>query len=1233
MNLFKVNNFKISQRLVAGFLALMVLGIALGCVALYSVFMIRSVVTQITDHTMRVLDESLQAKVNVMTIRRDMANLAKVVNSDDMQPLIANISKMDHEVDAHLAIIREVFLGKRGDIDKIGERYQSWRLMRDQSINYLRAKRHDEATQKLVETRAVLEQEIEQRLQDVSEFSRGKGKEFRNAAESEQQQALMRLLGAIIVLLVLSGIISRTITNSITAPLEVLRVRMAALAAGDLSVDVPFREGRTELTAMAQAVQVFKDSALKLEGQRWVKANVARLSMILQSSNTVLSFAQAAISELVPHLGGGAGVFYFWNESTESLDLIGSYGLKKHRHLATSFKIGEGLVGQSALERKPIILTEVPDDFARITSGIGEASPRTIFVAPIISNGKVLAVIEIGSFQAFSDVQQALIDEIIPIFALDLEILARNTRTESLLAETQRQAAELRSSEEELRVQSDQLQITNAELSRKGERLLEQTEELRASEEELRAQREQLRASNSALLDKSEGLEAQAELLGNARAEADKRALERDTASRYKSEFLANMSHELRTPLNSLLILARCLVDNDEGNLSADQVDSARIIHDSGTSLLRLINDILDLSKVEAGKMEVQAGPILLDDFRAALLRRFRMLAESKGLNLSVEIAADLPAAFSSDPGKLEQIINNLLGNAIKFTEQGKVVVRLKRPQEIAHLTGTSLDLHSAIEIEVADSGIGIPADKMDTIFQAFEQADGSSSRRYGGTGLGLTISRRLAQFLGGEIFVVSEQGRGSAFTLILPLARDMAAGKDAQHVGRLASDGAVAPTHVPGPGSAIAAAPESSIPVRMPALFGNRHLDDRDSISPQDETILVIEDDEPFAKIVCDISRKRGFKCLIAGDGVAGLDLARSYRPTGIVLDIGLPKMDGWSVMESLKQHPETRHIPVHFMSATDSSKRGLEMGAVGYLTKPVTKQQIESAFERIRHFATNSRRRLLLVDDDDGTRKAVLALLGKTEVEIVEESNGEAAFARLKNGEHFDCMVLDLGLPGMGGVALLEQCSRERLLVPPVVVYSGSDLSEQDTLALREYTDSIVIKGARSPERLLDEVTLFLHSVQSTLPNEQQQMLRSLEADDVIAGCSVLVVDDDMRNAFALSKALRAKGLKVLMAQDGYKALNQLKEVPDIHMVLMDIMMPGMDGYEAIREIRKQPRFQNLPIIALTAKAMVGDREKCLTAGANDYLSKPVDIDQLIILMREQMKTARIGMADRAA
>jgi len=678
------------------------------------------------------------------------------------------------------------------------------------------------------------------------------------------------------------------------------------------------------------------------------------------------------------------------------------------------------------------------------------------------------------------------------------------------------------------------------------------------------------------------------------RKDTEQKAEELARASQYKSEFLANMSHELRTPLNSLLILSRGLADNEDGHLSQDEIESARVIHESGSNLLRLINDILDLSKVESGKMDVVLDELKLKSFAARLMRSFRHVAKEKGLEFSVEVDAGLPEIIGTDGSKLEQVANNLLGNAFKFTRQGSVRVSIGRPAADRVVGIPGLDATKAIAIRVSDSGVGIPKDKFDRIFQAFEQVDASTSRQFGGTGLGLTISRSLAKLLGGDILIDSEEGRGTTFTIVLP----------ERYKGERATPGESAGE----PEAAPAAVPPSAI--SSVALTQTAIPDDRASIQPGDTVILIVEDDPAFARILADMVHRKGFRVLAAADGENGLAVAQLYRPTGVLLDVMLPGMDGWSVIDRLKADPNTRHIPVHFISATDQHSRGLELGAVGFLTKPVSRDDINHAFERLLHFSEGKPRHVLIVDDDAGSRMAVRKLIASEGTDVDEASNGEEALARLRQAE-YDCVILDLGLPGMDGFQFLDKASHAGR-VPPVVVYSGRELSKEESLRLRQYTDSIVIKGARSPERLLDEVSLFLHSIRSA-PSVPVR-----ELDESLSGRSVLVVDDDMRNVFALSKALRSKGLNVVMAQDGQKALRQLAENDKIEIVLMDIMMPGMDGYETMREVRRQPQFTKLPMIALTAKAMRGDREKCLEAGANDYLSKPIDIDKLLSMMR---------------
>jgi len=1004
-----------------------------------------------------------------------------------------------------------------------------------------------------------------------------------------------------LLLSILLGVSVVTMTfRLITRPIRRITDLMTRLANHDHNIEIRQLERRDEIGEIARALQVFKQMAVETAGQTWVKSNVSQIAGELQAVSDEREFAEHLTGTLVPLLGAGVGVFYLYDEDDERLKLLGSYGFQQRRHMSTEYAVGEGLVGQCAIERKPISLQNVPDDYVRVHSGTGEAPPREITVLPLLLRDKLLGVLELASFEHLNDAQQRLLNELLPIASLSLENLGRALRTQDLLLRTRVQADELRMSEEILRTQQQDLQTTNEELSHKTRELQEQSQRLLASEEELRVQTEELQASNEELRQKTDTLNQQKRVLETLQLETQDKAEELARASQYKSEFLANMSHELRTPLNSLLILSRSLADNREGNLDTEQVKSARIIHDSGSNLLRLINDILDLSKVEAGKMDIVLDDVAVADLERALKRTFSHVAQDKQLGFRIEIDPALPAIIRTDTAKLEQVANNLIGNAFKFTQQGAVTVRIGRPSPAITLPST-LQGKDVVAIAVTDTGIGIPTDKAQKIFQAFEQVDASTSRQYGGTGLGLTISKRMAELLGGDIVLHSDVGHGSTFIILLPLQ---------------------------GPAVETSASPiETTAPTatRLPAttaLLPESIPDDRASITADDTVILIVEDDPVFARILADMIHRKGYQVLAAADGESGLQLATHYRPTGILLDVMLPGMDGWTVIARLKEDPATRHVPVHFISAVDEAGRGRDLGAVGFLTKPVSREAINTAFDRLLHFAEGRMRHLLIVDDDADSRAALRTLLRHNDITIDETATAEEALQRVGDA-HYDCIVLDLGLPGMSGIEFLEQLSTTGQ-IPPVVIYSGRELSREEGLKLRQYTDSIVIKGARSPERLMDEVSLFLHSVSDS---HRASGLRPAASPATptpatptpgeLRSRKVLLVDDDMRNLFALSKVLRGWGMQVTMAQDGQKALTALVDHDDIELVLMDVMMPVMDGYDTIRGIRAQPRFAKLPIIALTAKAMRGDREKCLEAGANDYLSKPIDIDKLSSMM----------------
>ena len=987
------------------------------------------------------------------------------------------------------------------------------------------------------------------------------------------------------------GLMVISLTSRMVArPIRRLGESMTRLANHDHTIPIRGVERKDEIGEISRALQVFKLMVIESHAQAKLKNDAAAISVSLQAATNHREFAERLVNQLAPQIQAGVALFYGFDESRQRLDLLGSYGLRL-QNTPDAYMPGEGLVGQVAASRHPITLEEVPHNYFRVDSGSGQSLPHHLTILPLLVRNQLVGVLEFAGFTAPTQHHEQLLEELLPLAALTLENLNRSVNTEQLLEQTREQTDELRISAVTMRQQQEALRAANDTLHAKTFELEEQSQRLLASEEELRVQADELQASNEELRMMTDTLREQKRQVEALQKETEHKAVELARASQYKSEFLANMSHELRTPLNSLLILSRSLGDNREGNLTGEQVESARIIHDAGSSLLRLINDILDLSKIEAGKMELALVDYPLQSVARSLRRNFDHVARDKHLEYEVKVEEGLPESIHTDPTRLEQIVNNLLANAFKFTAKGAVRVCIGRPTDDLSIP-EPLRAQPMLAISVKDSGIGIPADKLERIFNAFEQADNSTSRQFGGTGLGLSISRRLAALLGGDILLRSEVGQGSQFVLLLP-----------ERSTEATATAATATT------PAAAAIPRRG---RRGAPPAEGMADDRERIEPGDSAILIVEDDPAFAHILAEMVHQKGHRMLHAPNGEAGLELARRYRPIGILLDVMLPGMDGWTVIERLKADPSTRHIPVHFLTATDDTGRGRELGAVGFLTKPVTREAISEAFERLLHFAKGRTRHLLVVDDDAHARSAVRTLLSQDDVAIDEAGSAEEALQKIA-ATGYDCIVLDLGLPGMSGMDMLEKLAASGS-IPPVVVYSGRELSREENLRIRQYTDSIVIKGARSPERLMDEVSLFLHSIRDA----RQGAATPAASDDGLRGHHVLLVDDDMRNLFALSKVLRDWHMQVSMAQDGQKAMQVLAENTQVELVLMDIMMPGMDGYEATRAIRAQPNFTNLPIIALTAKAMRGDRERCLEAGANDYLSKPIDVDKLASIMR---------------
>jgi HAMP domain-containing protein/CheY-like chemotaxis protein/signal transduction histidine kinase len=903
--------------------------------------------------------------------------------------------------------------------------------------------------------------------------------------------------------------------------------------------------------------------------QDWLKTNLAKFTNMLQGQRDLGTVGRLLLSELTPLVNAQQSVIYqMENENVPRLQLLSSYADDERNGHSRRIALGEGLVGQCAADKRRLLITDIPHEVVPISSALFKAAPRNIVVLPVLFESQVKAVIELASIDAFTPLQITFLEQLTASIGIVLNSIEATMQTEGFLKQSQQLAGELQAQQREL-------QQTNEQLEQKAQQLAERNVEVERKNQEIE----------------------------QARRALEEKAAELALTSKYKSEFLANMSHELRTPLNSILILGQQLGDNPEGNLSAKQVEFARTIHGAGTDLLNLISDILDLSKIESGTVTVEAEDILFANLLDAVARPFRHEADSKPLAFNVSLDPQLGRSIITDSKRLQQVLKNLLSNAFKFTESGGVQLKVSRVAAGWAPSHPVLNqAQGVVAFEVSDTGVGIPAEKQKLIFEAFQQADASTSRKYGGTGLGLAISRELASLLGGEIQLRSSPGIGSTFTLYLPL----------QYAGptlTARATGNILLTPLPAAVS-VMLLPERTI---------EAIADDRHDLEPGNSILLIVEDDPHYGRVLVDLARDKGFKVLVANTGAQALELAKQYQPTAVSLDVFLPDMLGWSVLSQLKQNPLTRHIPVQIITLDEDRQHGLARGAFSFVTKPTTMEGVDAALARIKEYSTRRRKRLLVVEDNPAERMSIAALLGHDDIEIEAAESGQDALDALRTG-NFDCVVLDLRLPDMSGFEVLERLRKEDPPSDvPVVVFTGRELTLEEDAQLHTMARSIVVKGVESPERLLDETALFLHRVVAELPLEKQKMLERLNSsDDDLVGQTVLLVDDDARNIFALSSVLERHGMRVLTATTGREAIELIDSKPDIAIVLMDIMMPEMDGYETIEQIRNKGVFQRLPIIALTAKAMKGDREKCLEAGASDYLAKPVNTEQLLTVLR---------------
>lgn len=1044
---------------------------------------------------------------------------------------------------------------------------------------------------------------------------------------------IVRIVAVMSVLLIgFIGAGAFFLSRTITIPL-MAGIRFAQdISKGKLDASLPLDQ-KDEMGGLAKALN---SMARNLQDLDWLKSGKEGLDDTLRGEYDTENLAKRFVSFMTRHMEAQLGALYLLNE--DLLELKASYAFTDRGGNFNRIGLGEGMVGQAALECETLVFTGMNAEAPAINYGAGEVLPSNYIAVPIAYKGGMIGVLLLGSVNRFTPLHRRFLDQNIENAAILFKGAESGELVQELLNQSREQQEALRASNEELEARASALKESEAELQAQQEELRVTNEELEAqttalkeSECELQAQQEELRVTNEELEERTKALEEQKEAvtaknadLIEAQAVVKQKALDLEVASKYKSEFLANMSHELRTPLNSILILSQLLSKNREGNLSAKQVESAKAVHASGSDLLSLINEILDLSKIEAGKVELVIEEVTMASLTGDLHRLFNGVAADKGLAFDVRVADGIPTVLRTDSQRLQQILRNLLTNAFKFTHKGTVSLSIARPDQAA-LGSTGLDLDRAVAFTVKDEGIGIPKEKQAAIFQAFKQADGSTSRKYGGTGLGLSISRELTKLLGGTIFLESTEGKGSAFTIVLPEA--YSGGALPEEPGPVPSgddrpsQGATAPAPPSRPEKRDATEPEDAgrgAPAGPPPA--NDYVeDDRQGLTPASKSLLIIEDDRNFAEIMLEFARERGFKGVVAEDGETGLHFADYYKPSAIILDIGLPGIDGWTVMERLKENPELRHIPVHFMSANDSSLDAMRMGAIGYLTKPASMEKIEDAFGKLEDIVSKPVSRLLLVEDDKIHRESIQALIGNGDVETTAVSTGGQALRELEKGG-YDCMILDLGLEDMSGFELLERIRlSETSARVPVIIYTGQDLTREEEKELNRYAESIIVKGVKSPERLLDESALFLHRVEADLPEEKRKMLKMVHGKEaILRGKTILLVDDDMRNVFALSSVLEEREMEVVIARNGLECLEKLKETDRVDAVLMDIMMPEMDGYEAMGEIRKQKEFARLPIIALTAKAMKGDRSKCIEAGASDYLAKPVNAEKLLSMLR---------------
>lgn len=1178
-----------------------------GFIIVFSLFGIYAIITKerfaetsetIYEHPMKVSNASLEAINGIIRMQKSMKQLLIVKDKQQFFILVDDINKNERKVYQQLAIVHEQVLGEEGRALalKVHRQFDAWRPLRTQVIALIKEGKKKEAMSISKAKYSTFMLGLEKDIESLISYARVNADKFINEAKEARRSdfiyttfyALAVFLGSIVV----AVLFGKNILKQVGRDPKELSEMAEQISKGNLDIDIDHENSSGIYKVMCEMIIALNNAKDNENARRWLRSGLVDLDNSIRGQYDIKKMTKIMVDYLATYTSSMIGSIYIAN-SSKTLELYAGYSIDRDFPLSTKFEWGEGLIGRVAETGQPQLFKEVPENYVRIRSSIGEIHPKELYIAPFTYDNQVVGVIELGSDKSFSEASLELIDRVAENAGVSLNMAKSQSRVTELLKQTQKQAEELQQQQEELRVSNEELE--------------EQTKLLQASEKRLQQQQEELRVTNEELEERSSAIEQQRDeikkqnaMLTQAQIDITKKAQALEDASRYKSEFLANMSHELRTPLNSILILSQLLSGDKKGNLDDKQKEFANTIFKSGTNLLNLINDILDLSKIEAGRLDLNIENVNLSKMINDISSEIKPLAVDKKISFEIDHSENLPETIGTDAIKLTQVIKNLLSNAVKFTEKGSVTLSAGLSEKETTLADVKYEAGEVINISVADTGVGIPEDKIEHIFKAFRQVDGTTSRKYGGTGLGLTICKRICGLLGGNISLTSKPGEGSTFLVQLPLKTP-----------------------------AVKAKPEKTEPVvsaQLDQTFEDEPINDstvEDSTLNDDSligenTLLLIEDDPSFVNILWDIAEDRGYKPIVASTGEKGLHMADYYKPKAIILDISLPGMDGYQVMKRLKDNPETKSIPVHFISGTEDTMKAMHMGAIGFLQKPVTTASLEDAFMKIENVLEKAVKNLLIVEDNDIQRQSIVELIGNGDVISTAVSTGEAAYKHLLSNE-FDCMILDLGLEDMDGLQFLNRIkNNENIKDIPVIVYTGKDLTHEEERILQQYAGSIIIKGARSPERLLAETSLFLHRVEKDLPESKRAMLENKDNESVLEGKKILLADDDMRNVFALSSVLEENGLIVEMAENGQEAVDKLLADKDIDLVLMDIMMPVMDGYEAIGRIREDSRIKDKPIIALTAKAMPNDRAKCIEAGANEYMAKPVNIDKLLSLLR---------------